>query len=353
MYSKRAMRIRWVVSAASVTPISSELSSDLASYRYRAAIPMRELRARGHACDWHALRAGETVDDRHPLLDTDVLVIAKNHSEPAEVIALLDRARTAGIATVVDTCDDYFADTEPLAPYYRALVERADVVTTSSFQLAGSVEDATGAHACVVRDPYEGPEGVPRWSPTDGRVHALWFGTPLNLPALLDEAMALPRIEGCRLDIVALTRRCDGLEEAFEKLSARAPDRLTLAFREWSLERNWSALRDCDCVVIPVKEGDRFSLAKGPNRLVEALRAGRYAFTGGLPAYEELRPYASVGEDIGCAITGALRHPDEVLQCIAAGQRYVEQHYSPPAVAAEWENALRTAIASRRAPGSA
>jgi hypothetical protein len=343
------MRIRWIVSASNVDLDAPELESDVASYRYRAAIPLRELAARGHACNWYALRLGEPVTTGHPALaDADVLVVAKNHSERDEVVALVEAARARGVATVVDTCDDYFSVPHPLTPHYRALVARADLVTTSSFRLAGAIEDATNAEAHVVRDPYEGPEGVPRWSP-DTPVKALWFGTPFNLPALLDEAIALPgRIEGYSVDVEVLTRESDGLEAALEHLNARAAGKITLHFTEWSLERNFQALDECDLALIPVRSDDRFSLAKGPNRLVETLRAGRYAIAGALPAYEEFGPYASVGEDAAEAIAWALRNPAEVIERIAAGQAYIERHYSPQAVAAEWEAALGVALARRR-----
>jgi glycosyltransferase involved in cell wall biosynthesis len=342
------MRIRWIVSASNVALDASGLESDVASYRYRAAIPLRELAARGHTCDWYALRVGEPVTAGHPALhEADVLVIAKSHAERDEVIALLDEARARGVATVVDTCDDYFSVPHALTPHYRALVARANAVTTSSFRLAGAIEDVTDTEAHVVRDPYEGPEGVPRWSP-DAPVKAVWFGTPLNVPALLDAAATLPgRIEGYRVDVDVLTRESDGLEAAFEKLNARAAGKLVLRFTEWSLERNLRALSDCDLALIPVRSDDRFSLAKGPNRLVETLRAGRYAIAGALPAYEEFSPYASVGEDAATAIAWALRNPAEVVERIAAGQAYIRRHYSPQAVAGEWEAALGVALARR------
>jgi hypothetical protein len=344
------MRIRWIVSKNHADRAADVLASDLASYRYRAAIPLRALRERGHECDWYALSAGDTVDGAHPALrDADVLVFAKNHTEPGEVIALLDHARSQGLPTVVDVCDDYFSVSHELSPYYHALVERAHTVTASSCRLAAAVEDATDRAAHLVRDPYEGPAGTPRWSPEASHVSALWFGTPLNLPALLDAAMALPaRIEGFRLDLVALTRWCEGLEEAFAQITARSGGKLALSFLEWSLPRNWSELERCDVVLIPVKSDDRFSAAKGPNRLVEALRAGRYAVTGTLAAYDDFKPFAAVGGDIAAELTWALQNPAAVLQRIAAGQAYVAKHYSPQAVAVEWEAVLREV--SRRVP---
>ncbi|HEX2826658.1 MAG TPA: hypothetical protein VHP37_09960 [Burkholderiales bacterium] len=339
------MRIRWIVSGTNVERSSPDLLSDLASYRYRAAIPLQALRERGHTCDWYALSPGEAIDDAHPALrDADALVVAKNHTEPHEVIALLERAHERAVATVVDVCDDYFSRPHDLTPYYRALVERAGTVTASSLRLAAAIEDATDREAHLVRDPYEGPAGTPRWSPAASGVRALWFGTPLNLPALLEAAMTLPQRRDFRLEIVALTRRCEGLEAAFAKMSG--PD-LRLTFQEWTLGGNWAALDACDLVLIPVKS-DEFSAAKGPNRVVEALRAGRYAVTGALAAYDEFKPFAAVGGDLAAGIAWGLDNRAAVLERIAAGQAYVAAHHSPQSVAAEWEAVLREV--SRRGP---
>lgn len=90
------MRIKWVLSAASVVDDGGGLTSPLASYRYRAAIPIAVLRARGHACSWHGVRQTERIDADHPALqDADVAVFGKNHTEAAEIMRLMEHARAA------------------------------------------------------------------------------------------------------------------------------------------------------------------------------------------------------------------------------------------------------------------
>ena len=334
------MRIRWILSALGVDARHPTLP--WASYRYRAKIPMRELAARGHACDWLPLRRDDT--GAAALDGADVLVFAKNHTERDEVVALLERARARGVPTVVDTCDDYFATGHELAPYYRTLVTLATVVTTSSFQLAAAIEDATDVEAHVVRDPYEGPRGEPRWAPSGTMVKALWFGMRQNVHALLDQAVDLARrIEPYSLEIVAVTRHSPGLEQTFEALSSQTPGKLAMRLVDWSLQGNWDALRDCDLGLLPINRSDRFFLAKGPNRLVETLWAGRYAVASAIPSYEEFRPWAWLGDDLAAGIRWALAHPAEVLAKIAAAQAHIARHYSPQAAAAEWEAALSAA----------
>ena len=337
------MRIRWILS---IEGVSSPVLP-WASYRYRAKIPMRELRARGHDCDFHAVQRGEAAADHPALEGADVLVFAKNHTERDEVVKLLEHARARGVPTVVDTCDDYFEPGHALEPYYRTLATLATGVTTSSFQLAAAIEEATDVEAHVVRDPFEGPRGEPRWAPAADAVKSLWFGTPQNLPALLDAVIDLPRrLESSRREIVVLTRSSAGLDETFDQLNVRAAGKLVLSFREWSLQGNWEALRECDLGLIPVRRNDRFALAKGPNRLVETLWAGRYALASSIPAYEEFRPWAWIDDDLAAGVSWSLRNPSEVVSRISAAQSYIAQRYSPQAAAAEWEAALAAVIDS-------
>lgn len=246
-------------------------------------------------------------------------------------------------------CDDYFEPGQPLEQYYRTLAERADLVTASSRLLASAIEDATNVKPHLVRDPYEGAGGAVRWAPAGRHVKALWFGTPFNLESLLAEAAALPpKIRDYTLEIKVLTRECAGLVDGLRKLSERSGAKLRLQFQEWSLDENWAALRACDLTVIPVKQGARFFQAKGPNRLVETLRAGRFAAAHPMPAYDEFKPWVWPG-DIDEGIAWSLDHPAEVVARIAAAQAYIEQHYSPAAIAAEWEAALGEAV--RRGAG--
>jgi hypothetical protein len=192
----------------------------------------------------------------------------------------------------------------------------------------------------VISDPYEGPGGSPRWQPAGRQVKALWFGNTGNMQSLIREAEALPgRIIGYKADLLVLTRPFPGIHEAFERFSRQHGGKVTLRFKEWSLERNWAELRECDLVMIPVDERERFYRAKGPNRLIEALWAGRFAVVNSIPSYDEFSPWAWVG-DIAEGMAWALDHADEVEQRIAAAREYIRENYSPAAIAVQWERAL-------------
>jgi len=297
------MKINWVLSGSRVDAYQGTIGSTLASYRYRALLPLQALEARGHVCRMHELSPGAGTADHPALREADLVIFGKNHSEQHDVIALLDHARVGGVASVVDICDDYFVPGDKLAPYYRALASKADLVTASSFRLASSIEGATDANVCVVEDAYEGPSGTPRFTPELPKVKALWFGTPFNLASLLAEIRELPqRIADYQLDLRVLTSECPGLVEAFQQMNSRNGAKLTLGFKEWSLERNWTELESCDLVVTTVDQQRQFFMAKGSNRLIETLRAGRFPIVHPLPAYQEFDKWAWVGADIAAGM---------------------------------------------------
>ena len=333
------MRIRWVLSALGVDARHPTLP--WASYRYRAKIPMRELAARGHACDWLPLRHGEIADAA--LDGVDALVFAKNHTERDEVLALLERARARAVPTVVDTCDDYFEPGHALAPYYWALVALATGVTTSSFQLAAAIEDATDVEAHVVRDPFEGPRGEPHWAPAAGGEGAVvrHAAEPSGFarPASTCRGASSPRVWRSSCSPAIGRSRAD-----FRGSSTQMPGQGRAALADWSLQGNWEALRDCDLGLIPVNRNERFALAKGPNRLVETLWAGRYALDQLDPG---VRGVSTVGVDRrrpcrrASVVAGA---PGRSARENRRGPGDIARHYSPQAAAAEWEAALSAAI---------
>jgi len=343
------MNITWILSASSVQENAGEYASPLASYRYRALNPIRTLRTRGHTCRVHALSPGVAITDHPALHDSDVIVFAKNHSELNEVAALLERARELQVPTLVDVCDDYLAPGDKLGPYYQMLVSQAALVTVSSVQLASTILETMDASVSVVRDAYEGPSGSATFMPQGTRLKGLWFGTPFNLASLLADLGDLPRrIQGYELDLIVLTRECPGLVEAFQQMNARNGGKLRLEFREWSLERNWAELEACDVVVITVDLQSRFFMAKGANRLVETLHAGRFPVVHPLPAYGEFGNWAWVGPDVAEGLRWALANPQEVRKRIADGQAYVNQKYSPNVIAEQWETAMSEAVRERR-----
>jgi len=73
---------------------------------------------------------------------------------------------------------------------------------------------------------------------------------------------------------------------------------------------------------------------------VDALHAGRFTVAHPIPSYEELRDYCWVGESIVEGLDWLLRHPQEALRRVIAGQQHVATYHSPDALADFWLRAL-------------
>jgi len=121
----------------------------MASYRYRAMIPAKELRA--------------SVND----FAADVLVFAK--PMPAEV-ELAKKAKARGARVVVDVCDDHLA-----VSHYQAMIDLADMITCPTKEMARLLQGAE-----VIEDPYEYEECAPHMR-TD---RLMWFGHSSNLKTI-------------------------------------------------------------------------------------------------------------------------------------------------------------------------
>lgn len=198
----------------------------LASTRYRAMIPERELRKMGF------------------VEGPDVLVAAKHGS--------WKWADLAYKKLIFDVSDDHFHTAH--SEHYREGCKRADLITCPTSVMAQIIKSETGRDAVVIPDPYEQPEKKPR-------VHdqLLWFGHYLNLPDLEREA---PRLIGHRLEVVSNAKGCT----------------------EWTPENMDAAFNRAGMVIIPTGK----SMAKSANRAVESIRRGLFVVANPLPAYAEL-----------------------------------------------------------------
>ena len=251
--------------------------ANLASARLRNLIPMRELKKLG----WQEGR--------------DVIVLSKHNWTWDE------RIRQAFGKVVFDICDDWF-DTEEWGAHYRLVSEKADLLTCNSPAMAARIREVTGREAVVIDDPWEDPQRDPTLG--DG---LLWFGNKANLQDLLDA----------------------GLRHKVTVLSDYPAEWIV----PWSLEAQQGYLRTCRAVVIPT--GAR--QCKSANRAVTAIRAGKMAICGELPAYREI-PGLWVG-DLHEGLDWVLSH--DPTERVKEAQAYVHMRFHPKRIGQQWHEVLQ------------
>lgn len=204
------------------------MGEHLASSRYRAIIPAKELAKLGvhEGKDW--------------------IVIGKHNWKWEE--------RTEGFKKkCFDICDDRFES--PWAEHYTINALRADLVTCNSEEMKRRIREKTGRDAVVIPDPYEQREHAPEMHDK-----LLWFGHQSNV-----------------VDIAPYVGKLRNLE-----IITNAP-----GFRQWSPQAMDEAFHACGLVVIPTGK----SMCKSGNRAIESIRRGRFVVAGYLPAYADLGIY--------------------------------------------------------------
>lgn len=246
---------------------------NVASSRLRAIIPQEALKRIG-------IKKGR-----------DVLVYGKHFVTDEQLRPFKHR--------IYDVCDDHF-DTPELKDYYLKHCILADAVSCNSESMKVKIKQVTGRDAFVVGEPYESK----RLPPSIG-AKLLWYGHSSNFADLERVSPSL------KYPLLALSNHPDC-----------AP---------WSMEAQRQALKG-DCIVIIPTGKSRY---KSENRMVEAIRNGKYVCAEHLPAYEKFRQFFDLG-DISEHIEKALSNPKDSLERIRAAQEFIEVRYSPNTIARQW-----------------
>ncbi len=333
------MKVVWIVPRQALKSRAGGLNSDLASIRYRAIIPMQGLIARGHDASVVGLDRDGVDDVRRHIADADRLVFIKNYTDPVCSETVLEEQRARGIKTWFDLTDDRFQG-EASEHLHRMVLAAENVVTVSS-TLRQTILQHTGKDSAIVGDPYEGPRGTPRWSPDGVRLKALWFGHGWNIQGLMK---ALPQLaEAGRqfpMDLRIVTAGVEGIERYCEKFNRNSAAALALHYASWSSEETWRSLAATDIVLIPALPDEQWTLAKSPNRIIEALWSGRFVAAHPIPSYLEFRDSAWIGADLAEGIAWVMHNQESIVGRIAAAQDHIAAAYSPASIAAQWEQIL-------------
>lgn len=358
------MRVSWVA-YNTVKLKDGQMYSPFASARYRVIQPMAGLAQRGHAVTLAQIGVDTVPDQVMTAFDADVVVFSKlitpRHDLFEKVSAttriVTDRLRSTGRWVVADLNDNYFE--HPFyGAFFRDFVGRVDAVVTSTPEMSALVAQFTERPVVVVTDPFEGPCGAPRFSPPAQRsrsgfrrwfgnhdeggelLQLVWFGHQSNWKTMRGVVESLLGLRGWTIELEIITAPDCGVEEFCDEFNARHGRACRLRFTAWSLAATWEGLARAAVVLIPAWPDEASKAVKSPNRLVESLRAGRFAVVNPLPAYRSLAPYCWLGDSIVEGLRWALEHPDEAQRRVLAGQTFVAATYSPDAVAGAWEAAL-------------
>ncbi len=320
---------------------AGKIDSDLASARYRVIIPASELSRRGHKTEIR--RAPPDPQGRIDIasISADVIVLSKSISVHNE--ALVKDLRARGVRVILDLCDSYFDHVAYGTRFQAHTIEMCKLVNNvvvSTPALQDEVRRYTGMEPTIIVDPVEGTRGQPHFAPQLPRLKLLWFGHPDNWDAMAAEVSSLAGVgDQWPLEVSVVTRPLPEIEKAIEDFNAAYAPRLSLALTPWSSDAVWSALANCDLVVIPTLKTP-FYAAKSANRLTESVWAGRAVVAHPLPSYCEYADYAFLSDDIAHGIRQALESGTATQTRITQGQDYINRINSPVAIGAAWEQVM-------------
>jgi hypothetical protein len=325
---------------------SGRTTSDTASARYRALLPAEHLGGHGIAARVFSTDEQFWQHAGYSQVPADVVVFSKSFDRRNERLA--EALKRAGCRVCFDICDNHFEHPR-YGAHYRYMTGIADLVTASTPAMAQIVRLACGRDAHVVGDPVETRRGAARFAPSATGVRILWFGHPVNadtlqavLPELAAASAAVP------LQLTACTTPSPLLHDELASWSRRSSGTLQCRVVPWSVAALEGELAQCDLVIIPSLATDRKNV-KSPNRLTEALWAGRMVVAFPLPSYLQYSDYALISPRIGDAVLAVLREPSGQEARIRAGQEYIAEHSTPEVIAARWSAVFR----GRAADGAA
>jgi len=198
---------------------------------------------------------------------------------------------------VFDICDDHFHSV--FEQYYREHSLVADLITVNSDEMARIVLRETGRIATIIPDPYESEE-----QPAGYGEGVLWYGHESNLKTI----------------------------EPYRGLVDRI-----LTHPEWTREKQTRAIKDCAVVVIPTDERK----GKSANRLIDAVRNGRFVVAGELPAHDEFKEFMWIG-DIKAGIEWAKNNPKQCIKRVEFCQNYIRDRFSPETIGKLWFDTLKS-----------
>lgn len=261
----------------------------MASYRYRCAIPGKELEKNGHSVSFNGGNAHICVFSKPEAAD---MPIAKDIQEKGCVI-------------VVDIGDNHFAHSV-YGPIYAEMLQIADYIVCPTPVMREIMTEFTDKDITVIPDPYDPYQIACRQPHADGE-KLLWFGHRVNLYTIN------PYLKLDNLQIVTGPGKIEDTTE-------------------WSPETLNKAMHQANKVLLPTTKDHHHKTA---NRLINSLRAGLFPICDPHPAYDEFKSFVW-GNDIMTGVRWSNEYGGDLNELVAEGQAYIEKHYSPEVIGRKW-----------------
>jgi SAM-dependent methyltransferase len=366
------MVVHWVVDGISGSP-DAALASELASNRYRVALPAKALRESG--CEVELISAGQW--SAQASLAASVVVIGKLLPRAGQaafqalsqsVLAGVRACKSAGVPVVADFNDDHFG-TPGLQGHWIGLAETSSVCVVSSDAMATVVRRYTANPIHVVGDPIASPHGTPktpvpavgqlrRWmgkrirALAPPRLKLVWYGHPSNWPSMRSWMQDLVPLANERPFLLWLvTRPTVEIHESVARFNQQHGPGVLIEVVEWDEKTQWDVVRDSDIVLIPSDPKDAKKLVKTANRLTDALHMGRSVVASPVPAYIPYEDCVSLTDRPLDAIREILENGAAARDRVLQGQGKALARSGLPAIAQRWREVLGSIAQPSRQPG--
>jgi glycosyltransferase involved in cell wall biosynthesis len=351
---------------------------DIASVRYRAAIPARHLADLGVASRFSA-GSYDVLGPTQP----DAVVFVKTFGERD-----VDRAREAvraGVPVVLDVCDNVFASgyRAHSPENLRRMAKMAAAVVTTGPALAEVLRSELGGNLPlhVVPDPVETPEDVRvaarivLWQRLGRALRERRDDVPRALAGVLRRGIVpalqrrvpsgasadLPQVVWFgntgsvrpRFGIVNLVDIAGELEQAAREVPFRLlvvtsdrdeyrkhiePLALESAFAPWDRLTIFRHLRESAVAILP-NSRDEFSICKSANRATLALSEGVAVVATRIPSLDQLADCVLFDDFHGGLVT-YLSDRELAADHVGRAGEVIEREFAPAVVAERWRDAL-------------
>ena len=327
------MKITWFATGIESSS-ADRLESSRASTRFQCLIPAKMLDEMGH--DINIIQS-DKISEPAELTDEDygeVVIFIKSFVQIDEIFA--QRARQLNRTVIYSFCDFDFEKPD-LRKHRKTMAELGHHCVCVSKALSEAVSATLKIETpTVITDPYEGPNGTPKFAPSNDRLKLVWFGHAGNIQDLFDQIDPLADFgKKVPVSLTVVTQSINGIESAFASANKKFQGRLTMQLIPWSLENTWESLTKSDAVIIPIADNQK-KKAKSPNRVVESLNNGRFVVAHPVESYLNYGEYIRIDTDLIAGLSWMLENRLDIEKLIYKGQAYVRQHNSPQAVAENW-----------------